>query len=673
MKRLAGKVAIVTGGASGLGRATVMRFLADGAKVVVADLNEASGAETLAVAKAGGHGDNVAFVRCDVAKEADVAATVAAAETRFGRLDIAYLNAGVGGAFGPIAETSVEDWDYTFAVLTRSVFLGMKHASQAMKTHGQGGVILVTASIAGMVGGGGSHAYSAAKAAVISLIENVAAELGPDRIRVVGIAPGVISTPLVHRGRPEKYEKQFGAAAVARPRRARPYRRRGGLPVLRRRALHHRRDDQGRWRPPGAGHRAVGHRQGQHLHEKRGRQPRLDRRSHGRAQPSNRGSEEMSEAERLHRHLIGQQGSRRSLNTPALVLDLEMLDRNIAEMAAFAKAHNMKLRPHSKTHKSADIARRQIAAGALGVCCAKLGEAEALGEAGIDGLHITSPVVTPQAIARLIELNGKVKGLMVVVDHPANVEALAAAAAKAGQPLTVIVDIDPGIHRTGVASPEAAVELAQKVVTLKSLKYAGVQFYCGRHQHIVDFAQRKAEIEERTEYLKGILAKLEAAGLKPAIITGAGTGTHYIDAKLGVFTELQVGSYVFMDHDYNVCDLRGEDRPTFEQALQIDARVVSANTAGMVTVDAGLKAMATEKGPPMILKGAVPGATTRFMGDEHLAVIAPEGKDAPALAEQVILVPPHCDPTVNLYESYHVVKGDTLVEIWPVTGRGRSR
>jgi NAD(P)-dependent dehydrogenase (short-subunit alcohol dehydrogenase family) len=208
MTRLSGKVAIVTGGASGMGRATVMRFLADGAKVVVADLNEPNGAETVSVARASGHGEQVAFVRCDVAKEADVAALVAEAERRFGRLDIAYLNAGVGGAFGPIAETSVEDWDYTFAVLTRSVFLGMKHASQAMKKHG-GGVILVTASIAGMVGGGGSHAYSAAKAAVISLIENVAAELGGDRIRVVGIAPGVISTPLVHRGRPEKYEKQF--------------------------------------------------------------------------------------------------------------------------------------------------------------------------------------------------------------------------------------------------------------------------------------------------------------------------------------------------------------------------------------------------------------------------------------------------------------------------------
>ena len=150
-----------------------------------------------------------------------------------------------------------------------------------------------------------------------------------------------------------------------------------------------------------------------------------------------------SEAQRLHGHLIGQQGSRRSLNTPALVLDLEMLDRNIAEMASFAKAHGLKLRPHSKTHKSADVARRQIAAGALGVCCAKLGEAEALGEAGIQSLHITSPVVTPQAITRLVELNAKVSDLMLVVDHPDNAEALAAAAEKAGKPLAVIVDIDP--------------------------------------------------------------------------------------------------------------------------------------------------------------------------------------------------------------------------------------
>src|SRR5271165_898126 len=173
------------------------------------------------------------------------------------------------------------------------------------------------------------------------------------------------------------------------------------------------------------------------------------------------------QAETLHAHLIGRQGSRMSLNTRALVLDVEALDRNIAALASFAAAHGLRLRPHSKTHKSADIARRQIAAGALGVCCAKLGEAEALAEAGIESLHITSPVVTPQAMDRLIALNAKVKDLMVVVDHPANVEALAALAGremgKAGKPLAVIIDIDPGMHRTGVATPDGVVELVKKV------------------------------------------------------------------------------------------------------------------------------------------------------------------------------------------------------------------
>ena len=381
----------------------------------------------------------------------------------------------------------------------------------------------------------------------------------------------------------------------------------------------------------------------------------------------------MTEAERLHRHLVGQQGSRQSLNTPALVLDLEMLDRNIAAMAAFARQHDVKLRPHSKTHKSLDVARRQMAAGAVGICCAKLGEAEALGGGGIENILVTSPVVTPQAITRLIALNEAIAELMVVVDHPDNVEALSMAAEKSGKPLTVVVDIDPGMHRTGVASPAGAVALAQVVSRSRFLRYAGVQFYYGTLQHIASYAERKAAVEERTEYLKDILDQLKSAGLSPPIVTGAGTGTHHIDASLGVLTELQVGSYVFMDRQYQSCDLHGLERPMFEQALQIDARVVSANTAGMATIDAGLKSMATEAGPPWVLKGAPEGSTTRFMGDEHSMIVAPEGDIAPGYGALVTLAPPHCDPTVNLYESYHVVKGDTLIDIWPVTARGRSR
>jgi NAD(P)-dependent dehydrogenase (short-subunit alcohol dehydrogenase family) len=197
-----GKVAVVTGGGSGIGRAATLRFVRDGARVVVADYNEAAARETAAMAGS----DRCAVVRADVALEADNAATARAAIANFGRLDFAFLNAGVGGAFGPIADTTVEEWDYTFAVLVRGVFLGIKHCSTAMRRNGDaGGAIVSTASVAGLQGGAGSHAYSAAKAAVINLTKNVAVELAQHRIRVNAVAPGTISTPLLHRGKPEKY------------------------------------------------------------------------------------------------------------------------------------------------------------------------------------------------------------------------------------------------------------------------------------------------------------------------------------------------------------------------------------------------------------------------------------------------------------------------------------
>ena len=377
---------------------------------------------------------------------------------------------------------------------------------------------------------------------------------------------------------------------------------------------------------------------------------------------------------RLHGELIGRQGSRRSLNTPALVLDLDALDRNIATMAAIATAKGVDLRPHAKTHKSVDIAQRQIAAGAVGLCCAKLGEAETLAEGGIPGLHITSPVVSPSAIARLAALNATAERLSVVCDHPDNAAALAAAIS-AERPLTVVVDIDPGIKRTGVASASAAVTLAKLIEAAPSLRYGGVQFYCGREQHIEDWAERRKAVEERTVYLQGVITALAAAGLPPPIVTGSGTGTHRIDLELGVFTELQVGSYVFMDDQYRACDLAGQgaDQPPYEASLFVDSRVVSANAGGLVTVDAGFKAFATEGHPPTVGEGAPEGARFAFMGDEHGAVIAPDVASKLTISDRVVLGVPHCDPTVDLYDSYHVVSGDTLVDIWPVSARGRSR
>lgn len=379
----------------------------------------------------------------------------------------------------------------------------------------------------------------------------------------------------------------------------------------------------------------------------------------------------MSDDRRLHAHLIGQQGSRRSLNTPVLVLDADALDRNIATMAALAANKRVALRPHAKTHKSADIAKRQIAAGAIGLCCAKLGEAEALTEAGITGLHITSPVVSAPAIERLVALNAQTR-TMTVVDDPANVAALGRALAADDKTLDVIIDVDPGIRRTGVPSAEGAVALAKAIAEQPLLRYRGVQFYCGMQQHIEDFAQRRAAIEERTEYLRTVIAALTDAGFAPGIVTGSGTGTHHIDLALGVFTELQVGSYIFMDRQYLDCDLTGDGTAPFETSLYLDARVISANGPGMATIDAGFKAMATDGGPPKIVSGA-DGASFAFMGDEHGTVIGPAADTRHRIGDAITLVVPHCDPTVNLYDSYHLVKDDTLIDIWPVTARGRSR
>ena len=200
MGRLQGQVAVITGGANGIGRDTALRFLDEGARVMIADLNERNAEAVLELAAARGHRDAIRFARTDVAEERDVEAVIGGAVEAFGGLDCVFNNAGIGGAFGPITETRVEEWDYTLAVLLRGVFLGMKHGARVMKAQGRGGSIISTASVAGFAAGGGAHCYSAAKAAVINLTRTVAVELAPHRIRVNAIAPGPLMTDLFHRG-----------------------------------------------------------------------------------------------------------------------------------------------------------------------------------------------------------------------------------------------------------------------------------------------------------------------------------------------------------------------------------------------------------------------------------------------------------------------------------------
>ena len=369
--------------------------------------------------------------------------------------------------------------------------------------------------------------------------------------------------------------------------------------------------------------------------------------------------------------LIGLAGGRQSLDTPALLLDLGALMRNIERMAAFAKARGVGLRPHVKTHKSVEIARRQVAAGAIGVSCVTLGEAEVMVKAGIPDVLITSPAVTPSKIARVVKLARLAGpgGMMVVVDDPRNAADLAAATLGLPHPLEVLVDYGAGYNRTGAATEAQVLDLARRIAAEPRLKLRGLQAYAGNLQHIVDREERSAAAAGLRETVARIVAQARQEGIHFEIVTGAGTGTHDLDAQRDAFTELQAGSYVFMDAEYaQVLGAPGQPSP-FEVSLFVQTAVVSANAADWVTVDGGTKCFATDAGVPLVARGADPASRHAFFGDVDGKLRVAGAR--PALGERVEFVTPHCDPTVNLHDAYHVVDGDTLVAIWPVDARGR--
>ena len=369
--------------------------------------------------------------------------------------------------------------------------------------------------------------------------------------------------------------------------------------------------------------------------------------------------------------LIGQPGSRARLMTPALVLDLDAMERNIARMRDFAEAHEISLRPHCKTHKSIAVARLQIDAGALGIGAATLGEAEVMGGGGIPGVLVTSPVIADSKIDALMALNGRAEGLMQTLDNMQNLRALDAAAGQAGKPLDVVIDVDVGLHRTGAADVGDAVALVEAAVAATNLNYAGVQGYAGHIMHIEDYGERRATNIVDTKPLNDTCAALAEKNLTPAIVTGAGTGTYDIDAELGVMSEMQVGSYAVMDVEYRDVHCQSGGDWLFEPALFVRATVVSANHDGHATIDAGLKCFATDGPLPQFASGAPVGSSYGFYGDEHGRIAFARSNERLALGDAVECIVPHCDPTINLHDVYHCVRGDTLVDIWPVDARGR--
>lgn len=368
--------------------------------------------------------------------------------------------------------------------------------------------------------------------------------------------------------------------------------------------------------------------------------------------------------------MIGEAGSRQRLATPALIVDLDYLEENIACMAGFCEARNISLRPHAKSHKSVEICRRQIAAGAVGICCATLGEAEIMVAGGIANVLITSPIAGGTKIARLAALNASVSGLIAVSDHQDNVAALNQAAEGSNAPLKLLVDLDIGQWRTGATSVDAAVLLARQIDAAPYLEFAGVQAYGGHLQHIPEYSARKTAAGEASQRLRDVIEALETAGLEPMIVTGAGTGTYEIDTELGLYNELQAGSYIFMDVEYADEALWSDSGSLFETALFVQTTVISTNHSNQATTDAGLKAFATDGPLPTLARGAPDGAAYKFTGDEFGCVTLPPDSEL-ALGSVVECVAPHCDPTVNLYDRYHCVRGDVLVEIWPIDARGK--
>jgi 3-hydroxy-D-aspartate aldolase len=374
--------------------------------------------------------------------------------------------------------------------------------------------------------------------------------------------------------------------------------------------------------------------------------------------------------------LIGASDSRHHLDTPALCVDLETFERNIALMANRMRSAGVGLRPHCKTHKSVTIARMQVAAGAIGICCTTMGEAEVMVRGGLPGVHITSPQVTEAKISRLVTLATEAgDGLSVVVDDLDNLSDLQAAAAAADIELNVLVDYSAGHHRTGAATEEDVIALARAATGSPTLHFRGVQSYSGNLQHIAERSEQVSRAEQRLAILRRLVDVLRSEGIPVPIVTGSGTGTHEIDAQSGVFTEIQAGSYIFMDVDYHRAMREGRDGPNFETALFVQTAVVSRNGAqvpgGYVTTDAGLKSFATEGADPQVMSGGPAGATYTFFGDEHGKLSFPPGAAVPALGERIELVTPHCDPTVNLYDAYHVLQDDELVGIWPIEARGK--
>jgi D-serine deaminase-like pyridoxal phosphate-dependent protein len=372
------------------------------------------------------------------------------------------------------------------------------------------------------------------------------------------------------------------------------------------------------------------------------------------------------------KELIGRK--KLELDTPCLVIDLDFLDENLQKMQARVKAAGKALRPHAKTHKCSMLAKMQVANGAIGVCAAKVSEAEALVDAGMSGVLITGPVAGREKINRLVSLLGRAPFLMAVVDNPAGIELLESRLAEKERRLDVLLDIDIGHRRTGVP-PGKALDLAGRLLASKRFRLRGIQAYAGHVQHIPRYEDRRSASREGLKQAAAVFKQLQARDEACTVFSASGTGTAAIDLAVPELTELQAGSYALMDAEYLAIESTdGTDAPDYHPALTMLTTVVSGPHGRQVTVDAGLKALYRDGGRPRVVNPEYANLQYDWFGDEYGKLAAPDRVALlPQLGTVLELVVSHCDPTVNLFDGFYIARAGKVVDVWSIDLRGRCQ
>lgn len=358
--------------------------------------------------------------------------------------------------------------------------------------------------------------------------------------------------------------------------------------------------------------------------------------------------------------------SLQEVDTPALLLDLEAFERNLDRLDRSLQGRQIRVRPHAKSHKCPEIALRQMARGAVGVCCQKVSEAQAMVEGGVTNVMVSNEIVGRNKLLRLADLSRRAQ-ISVLVDDAENVAELDQAAGSRGATLGVLVEINVGANRCGVEPGQAVLALANRILASDNLRFVGLHAYQGAAQHVRTPAERRMLIDKAVQQVRASVELLHEYGVQCDVITGAGTGTYPLEAASGLYNEIQPGSYIFMDADYNRnLDENGKPVRTFEQSLFVWTTVMSRTSAERAIVDAGLKALAFDSGPPVVADG---GAEYSRGSDEHGLLLTPPGSKL-RLGDKIRLIPGHCDPTVNLYDWIVGYRNGKVESVWPIAARG---